>query len=122
MKHLIGIDLGTTAAKCAIYGEDGTCAADATEDMKIRYPRSGEAEQDAMDFYTVSCRLIRECLGRAAIDPKSIAGIAIDSQMGGIMSVDRHFDPSPTTTRRWTRAAPKRTAGCTRPAASASWS
>jgi xylulokinase len=93
MRHLIGIDLGTTAAKCAIYREDGTCAADAQEDMKIRYPRSGEAEQDAMDFYTVACRLIRGCLGKAEVDPGSIAGISIDSQMGGIMSIDRRFNP-----------------------------
>ncbi len=93
MKHLIGIDLGTTAAKCAIYGEDGTCLADAQEEMNIRYPRSGEAEQDAEDFYTVSCRLIRRCLEASRIDRKSIAGIAIDSQMGGIMSVDRRYRP-----------------------------
>ena len=93
MKYLIGIDLGTTAAKCAIYGEDGACVADATEEMKIRYPRSGEAEQDAMDFYTVACRLIRACLETSRIDRKSIAGIGIDSQMGGIMSVDRAFRP-----------------------------
>jgi len=93
MKHLIGIDLGTTAAKCAIYGEDGTCVADAQEEMNIRYPRSGEAEQDAMDFYTVACRLIRSCLESSRIDGKSIAGIGIDSQMGGIMSVDRRYRP-----------------------------
>ena len=93
MKYLIGIDLGTTAAKCAIYGEDGTCVADATEDMKIRYPRSGEAEQDAEDFYTVACRLIRACLETSRIDRGSIAGLGIDSQMGGIMSVDRDFRP-----------------------------
>lgn len=93
MKHLIGIDLGTTAAKCAIYGEDGACVVDAQEDMKIRYPHSGEAEQDAMDFYTVACRLIRRCLETSRIDPKSIAGIGIDSQMGGIMSVDRAYRP-----------------------------
>jgi len=93
MKYLIGIDLGTTAAKCAIYGEDGTCAADATEEMKIRYPRSGEAEQDAEDFYTVTCRLIRACLETSRIDRTRIAGIGIDSQMGGIMSIDRSYRP-----------------------------
>ena len=91
MKHLIGIDLGTTAAKCAVYTEEGTCVTDAQEEMKIRYPRSGEAEQDAEDFYTVACRLIRACLTTSGIDAKSVAGIAIDSQMGGIMSVDRDF-------------------------------
>jgi xylulokinase len=93
VKHLIGIDLGTTAAKCAIYREDGTCVADAQEDMKIRYPRSGEAEQDAEDFYTVACRLIRGCLANSRVDTALIAGIGIDSQMGGIMSIDRSFRP-----------------------------
>jgi xylulokinase len=93
MKHLIGIDLGTTAAKCAIYSEDGACVAEAQEEMNIRYPRSGEAEQDAMDFYTVACRLIRSCLESSRIDGGSIAGIGIDSQMGGIMSVDRRYRP-----------------------------
>ena len=93
MKHLIGIDLGTTAAKCAIYAEDGACVADAQENMKIRYPRSGEAEQDAMDFYTVACRLIRSCLAASGIDARSVAGIGIDSQMGGVMSVDRRYRP-----------------------------
>ena len=93
MKHLIGIDLGTTAAKCGIYAEDGRCVADAQENMKIRYPRSGEAEQDAGDFYTVSCRLIRSCLEASGIQPTSVAGIGIDSQMGGIMSIDRRYRP-----------------------------
>lgn len=93
MGYLVGIDLGTTAAKCAIYGEDGTCAADAQEDMKIRYPRSGEAEQDAEDFYTVTCRLVRECLARSGVEPRNIKGVSIDSQMGGIMSVDRSYRP-----------------------------
>jgi xylulokinase len=93
MKHLIGIDLGTTAAKCAIYGEDGICVADAQEDMEIRYPRSGEAEQDAEDFYTVACRLIRRCLKASRVGTRQIAGLAIDSQMGGIMSINRAFRP-----------------------------
>jgi xylulokinase len=93
VKHLVGIDLGTTAAKCAVYAEDGTCVAEAQEEMKIVYPRSGEAEQAAGDFYTVSCRLIRACLESSRIDAKSVAGIGIDSQMGGIMSVDSRFRP-----------------------------
>jgi len=89
MRYLVGIDLGTTAAKCAIYGEDGTCAADAQEEMKIRYPRSGEAEQDAEDFFTVTCRLVRDCVRRSGVEARNIKGISIDSQMGGIMSIDR---------------------------------
>ena len=92
-RYVLGIDLGTTHAKCAIYDLEGNLAAEAQEEMRIRYPRSGEAEQDAMDFYTVSCGLIRRCLASSRIEASDIASVGIDSQMGGIMSVDRSFRP-----------------------------
>jgi xylulokinase len=91
--YVLGIDLGTTLAKCAIYDLEGKPVSEAQEEMNIRYPRAGEAEQDAMDFYTVSCALIRRCLASSRIDPARIAAVGIDSQMGGIMAVDRRFDP-----------------------------
>ena len=92
-EYLIGIDLGTTLAKCVIYDSAGAVLAEAQEAMRIRYPRSGEAEQDAEDFYTASCALIRQCLQAGRIDPARVAALGIDSQMGGIMSVDRRFRP-----------------------------
>jgi len=92
-KYIIGIDLGTTLAKCVIYDASGTAAAQAHREMKIDYPKPGQAEQDANDFYTFSCGLIRECLEHSGLDSKNIAAIGIDSQMGGIMSIDKNFKP-----------------------------
>jgi xylulokinase len=92
-EYLIGIDLGTTLAKCAIYDGAGAVLAEAQQAMRIRYPRSGEAEQDAEDFYTVSCALIRQCLKKSRVEASRVAALGIDSQMGGIMSVDRRFRP-----------------------------
>lgn len=93
MKYLIGIDLGTTTAKCVIYDEFGKVEAEAQREMEISYPRSGEAQQDANDFYIFSCQLIRQCLDSADIDPRNIGAIGIDSQMGGIMTIDRNYNP-----------------------------
>lgn len=90
---LIGIDLGTTLAKCVLYDASGAVLAEAQEAMRLRYPRSGEAEQDAEDFYTSSCALIRQCLQASRLDPARVAAVGIDSQMGGIMTVDRRFRP-----------------------------
>ena len=92
-RYLIGIDLGTTTAKCAVYDTGGAVVAEATQDMEIRYPAPGQAEQDALDFYTVACALIRRCLAGAAFEPAEVAALGIDSQMGGIMSVDERFEP-----------------------------
>jgi len=90
---LIGIDLGTTLAKCVLDDAAGAGLAEAQEAMRLRYPRSGEAEQDAEDFYSCSCALIRQCLQASRLDPDRVAAVGIDSQMGGIMTVDRRFQP-----------------------------
>ena len=89
----MGIDLGTTMAKCAVYDETGRVCGEAQQEMEILYPRSGQAEQDAGLFYTVSCTLIRQCVENGTLDPKNISAIGIDSQMGGIMGIDKSFRP-----------------------------
>ena len=93
MKYLIGIDLGTTLAKCVIYDEELNSIAEAGKEMIIDYPKPGQAEQDANDFYSVSCDLIRETLKKLKINKKDISGISIDSQMGGIMAIDKDYNP-----------------------------
>ncbi|MEW5818480.1 MAG: FGGY family carbohydrate kinase, partial [Spirochaetota bacterium] len=93
LKYLMGIDLGTTVAKCVIYDELGGVKAEAQKEMVIVYPGPGAAEQDARDFYSFSCELIRKCLQEEDIDKQKIAAIGIDSQMGGIMTIDKNYNP-----------------------------
>ncbi|TFG60505.1 MAG: xylulose kinase, partial [Spirochaetales bacterium] len=93
-RYLIGIDLGTTSAKCVIYDVEGNVAAEASRDMVITYPGSGEAEQNAEDFYTVTCELIKKCLMESIIDRNDIAAVGIDSQMGGILAIDKDYNPA----------------------------
>ena len=92
-KYLIGVDLGTTLAKCAVYDEDGLLVSEASHEMTIDYPAPGSAEQDAGQFYVIACDLIKRCLSDPKIDKKKIEAISIDSQMGGIMSIDKDFNP-----------------------------
>jgi len=93
VRYLIGIDLGTTTAKCVVYDEFGEVLGEAQKDMEISYPKPGMAEQNASDFYTYSCELIRKCLQSSSIDKEKIAAIGIDSQMGGIMAIDKSYNP-----------------------------
>ncbi len=93
LRYLIGIDLGTTMAKCVIYDETGNVKAEAQKKMVISYPRPGQAEQDARDFYIFTCELIRRCLQEGDIVREKIKAIGIDSQMGGIMAIDKNFEP-----------------------------
>ena len=93
MKYLIGIDLGTTEAKCVIYDENGDSISEAKEEMIIKYPAPGQAEQDANDFYNAACRLIKKTINKSRISKNQIAALSIDCQMGGIMSIDKNFNP-----------------------------
>ncbi|MBE2270148.1 MAG: xylulose kinase [Anaerolinea sp.] len=93
-RYLIGVDLGTSATKAALYTVDGELVAEASADVPLYYPRPGVVEQENADFYTTAARTVRECLHTSGIDPKQVAAIAFDSQMAGIGSVDEHYQPA----------------------------
>ena len=93
-KYLIGVDLGTSATKAALYRSDGAQIAEASQEVPLYYPRPGVVEQENDDFYTSAARTVRECLSQAGIDPRQVAGIAFDSQMAGIGSIDEDFRPA----------------------------
>ena len=52
---LVGIDVGTTSTRIAIYGVDGTLFAAADSPHKIEHPRVGWAEQNAEVWWEGVC-------------------------------------------------------------------
>jgi xylulokinase len=93
-KYLIGVDLGTSATKAALYETDGRLATEATADVPLYYPRPGVVEQENDDFYITAAQTVRLCIQESGIDPRQVAGLAFDSQMAGIGSVDEDFRPA----------------------------
>ena len=92
-KYIIAIDLGTTAEKCVIYDESGNIVAEASEEIKAYYPEPGAAEIRAMDFFTHACSIIKKCITNYKVDVKKIAVISIDSLMGGLIGIDKKYNP-----------------------------
>ncbi|HSO28216.1 MAG TPA: FGGY family carbohydrate kinase, partial [Anaerolineales bacterium] len=93
-KYLIGVDLGTSATKAALFTTDGTLVAEAVADVPLYYPKPGVVEQENDDFYRTAAETIRACLSQSGVDPRQVAAIAFDSQMAGIGSVDENFEPA----------------------------
>jgi xylulokinase len=87
-KYLIGVDLGTSATKSALYSIDGTLIADFTVDIPIHYPEPAVVEQDNEDFYTSAAQTVKSCIIESGVDPKDVAAISFDSQMAGIGAID----------------------------------
>lgn len=93
LRYLLSIDLGTTAEKCVIYDETGKVWAEAQQEIETIYPKPGQAEIPAMQFYDLTCENIKQCLQASKINPRDIAGIAVDSLMGGVIGIDKNYNP-----------------------------
>lgn len=93
-KYLIGVDLGTSATKAALYRPDATLVAEASAEVPLRTPAPGVVEQDQEDFYATAAQTVRRIIEASGIDPRQIAAIGFDSQMAGIGSVDECFRPA----------------------------
>jgi len=93
-KYLIGVDLGTSATKAALFRPDGTLVAEASQEVPVHTLRPGVVEQENEDFYTSAASTVRRCLGESGIEPSQVAAVACDSQMAGIGSIDEDFKPA----------------------------
>ena len=92
-KYLIGVDLGTSATKAALYRADGTLVAEASAEVPLYYPQPGTVQQDHADFYRTAAQTVQKCITDSGIDPREVASIAFDSQMAGVGAIDEHFKP-----------------------------
>jgi xylulokinase len=92
-KYLIGVDLGTSGTKAALYQVDGKLISDASVEVPLFYPKPGTVEQDNEDFYVSAAQTVRMCIESSGVDAKEIAAIAFDSQMAGVGLIDEDFKP-----------------------------
>lgn len=93
-RYLIGVDLGTSGTKAALYEIDGRKLAEASAEVPIHYPKPGTVEQDDYDFYSTAAQTVNTVIGASGIDPTQVAAIAFDSQMAGVGMIDENFQPS----------------------------
>ncbi len=90
---LLGIDIGTSACKVAVFDADGHVVAQSAESYAVFYPRPGWAEQDADDWWNAACAGIRRVLEAPDVDAARIRGIGIDGQSWSAIPVDRSGKP-----------------------------
>jgi xylulokinase len=92
-RYLIGVDLGTSGTKAALYQIDGKLIAQAAMEVPLHNPKPGVVEQDNEDFYSSAARTVRDCVESSGVEASSIAAIAFDSQMAGVGLIDEDYRP-----------------------------
>ena len=88
-KLLMGIDIGTSACKVAVFDTNGEVLAQANKPYKVYYPNPGWAEQDAGEWWEAIVDGIRDCLSQNGISAEDIAGIGVDGQSWSAIPVDK---------------------------------
>ena len=83
----IGIDLGTSAVKLLLVGEDGAVLRTVSKAYPLSFPHPGWSEQNPSDWWDACVAGIRELL--CGFDASAVAGIGLGSQMHGLVALDR---------------------------------
>lgn len=86
--QILGIDIGTSACKIAVFDEDGRVVASTNKEYKVYYPNPGWAEQDADEWWNAVCCGIKEVICNPEVDASSICCIGIDGQSWSAIPVD----------------------------------
>lgn len=87
---LLGIDIGTSACKVAVFDRSGKVEAQSSQSYVVYYPHPGWVEQNPEEWWRAICAGIREVLEKGNIQPESIIGIGIDGQSWSAIPVDEN--------------------------------
>lgn len=104
--YLLGIDIGTSGCKAAVFTLDGHVLAHTSEGYPVRCPGPGHAEQDPEEWWGAVCRAIKRIL--AAVPAETISAVGVDGQSWSAVAMDKYgrvLSPTPiwTDTRALTQ-------------------
>lgn len=93
MKYVIGVDLGTSAVKTLLVGQDGVLRAEATREYPLYHDKSGWSEQEPEDWVSGTLGALQELMSQSVVDPLDIEGISFSGQMHGLVLLDENNKP-----------------------------
>jgi xylulokinase len=88
-EYIIAVDIGTQGTKAVLFDTEITALGAAFEASRLIQPEIGTIWQEAEDIYGSVIRVIKQLLEEQGIKGSEVAVIGIDSQMAGIMGIDR---------------------------------
>ena len=86
---LLGIDVGTSACKVAVFDENGHVVADSNRQYNVYYPEDGWAEQDPEEWWQAIILAIHDVLDVSEVKDGKIACVGIDGQSWSAIPVDK---------------------------------
>lgn len=88
MNYYMGIDMGGTMVKAAIFDQNGEEIAVSEHKLRIIYPGKGMAERDITEAKNATYEVIRGAIWTSGIDSADIKGIGVTGQANGLYMLD----------------------------------
>ncbi len=90
-EYWIGLDIGTSSIKAALFDNTGSAAALATRPVTMYSPQPGWAEQDPLEWWQAVQEVLRQVL--QAVDPAHVVAIGLAGQCPSQVLVDHQGQP-----------------------------
>ena len=88
MKHLIGIDIGTSGTKTVLFDQTGLALSSETVEYPLYQPQNGWAEQDPNHWWQATVSTVQSVIKKSKVKAETIAGIGLSGQMHGLVMLD----------------------------------
>lgn len=89
MRYLLGLDIGTSGTKTALFDEEGNTIRTATYGYDLFQPQVGWAEQNPEDWWQAVVNGIKEVIEKSNVKVSDIKGIGLSGQMHGLVLLDK---------------------------------
>ena len=89
MSYLLGIDIGTSGTKTALFDITGKVMESCTIDYPLYQEQNGWAEQDPEDWWEATRNTVSTVIGKSGIKATEIKGIGLSGQMHGLVMLDK---------------------------------
>ena len=86
--YVLGIDIGTSCAKCLLMTRTGEVAARFSQEYPLLVPQPGWAEQDPAWWVEAAFACIRQLLQSSGVRAEEIEGISFSGQMHGLVPLN----------------------------------
>jgi xylulokinase len=92
-RHVLAIDLGTSALKVAVVSMTGEVVAAEEETHQVRLLPGGGAEQDPRQWWDLIAKASSRLMARGVVPQESVVAVACTAQWSGTVPVDEHGEP-----------------------------
>jgi xylulokinase len=93
METILGLDLGTTALKCALHDLHGNVIAKASVEYELITPDADSVEMDAETYWTAFKSALSNVLRDSGVNPSSIRALGISAQGETLILADKNGKP-----------------------------